>query len=301
MHKILSSFFRKGSDMILASEMDPLNRRYPGGQLKGFSNTYFNKRDLVLTKILLSSVMSDTNWDFEQMLAEPNFSLYDERLVEYSWILARLALTRSSSECHLLDVGCVLNNALIAEYLGNLVDMIWFMNPSPEKLAYTNNAVYVLSDVRKHKLPPGLKFDVITCLSTLEHIGMDTKRYGGPGGEINLYPDQPQKNALAASQAMIDLLRPNGKLYISVPYGPFEYLYDFGKSAPIYYVFDKERLDDLINSLPVPRSSILIDVYKVVPDQGWVKTTLDDGTIPLYAERCAAAGAVALIELDKSN
>ena len=280
---------------------DPLRRRFASGQLKSYPRWFFESRDLVLAERLLPEVSEEagdsTTTAYEQLLRDPEYSKYDERIVEYSWLLLKLARLSAAARRNLLDVGCVLNHQVIAGYIADMVDMVWFMNPAPEQLAYNNYAAYILGDVRTHRLPMGLRFDVITCLSTLEHVGMDTPRYGAPGGEINPYPEQPQNNAVEALQSMYELLRPGGVMLLSVPYGPFEYLYDYGGALPIYYTLDHSRLQHLLDCLAHEKPAVSLEIYKVVPGRRWARTVPDDDQIPRYAVGCAAAGAVALAEV----
>lgn len=285
------------------NEIDPLNRRFPGGQLKGFPSSFFKARNQILAEELLPKVYENCqseagNKIYDQLLKHPEYSKYDERMVEYSWILLKLTGFKHNKGLHLLDVGCVLNQGVISSYISSMIEMVWFMNPAPEPFAYQDRVAYILSNIGTHKLPGSLQFDIVTCLSTIEHIGMDTKRYGGPGGEVNLYPDNPQRNAIEALQSLYQLVRPGGTIYISVPYGPFEYLYDYGGKLPIYYTFDQRRLEDFLSYLPSQSCDVSIEVYKTVSDVGWIKTELTDKNIPGHAVAgCAAAGGVALIEI----
>ncbi len=279
----------------------PVKRRFGGGQLKPFTSSYFSDRNRLFSERLLPEVyrhaLDGGDNTYETLLQQPEYGKFDERTIEYSWILRQFAQLEPILKHNVLDVGCVLNNKLIAGYIGNIFDMIWFMNPAPEPLAYDDGVAYIVSDVRAHRLPSGMQFDVVTCLSTLEHIGMDTERYGGPGGEINPYPDQPQRNAVEAVRAMYQLLAPGGVMYLSVPYGPFEYLYDYGGGLPIYYTFDQARLEELLSYIPESEAEISVEIYKVAPGVGWVKTTRDDRTILKHADGCAAAGGGAMVKI----
>jgi len=299
--KAASGLLRRSHPQI--EPADALNRRYEGGQLKAFSKAYFSERN-----ILISDLLRTTYHQFQQgaetdklstLLIDSRFGGFDERIVEYTWILRRMLEIDPTSKPLLLDVGCVLNHVHLVDYLPTIFDMVWFMNPSPEKLHFDQNSAYVYSDIRDNRLPPGLRFDVVSCLSTLEHIGMDTMRYGGPGGEVNIDPKNPERNAIVALRSLCSLLKSTGVAYLSVPFGEFEYLYDFGKNTPIYYVFDKRRIVSLISAIEGQVDRIHLEYYKVVPGSGWYQTTLDDTDILKYADGCAGAGAVALIELFK--
>ena len=144
--------------------VDPLNRRFPGGQLKGYPYCFFKARDRLLVEDLLPRVYAEARDEgetvYEQLLQNAEYGKFDERVVEYSWVLWKLAKLDAEARQNLLDVGCVLNRDVIANYLSAMFGMIWFMNPASERLVYKDHAAYVLSDVRKHRLPPGLRFDV---------------------------------------------------------------------------------------------------------------------------------------------
>jgi SAM-dependent methyltransferase len=72
----------------------------------------------------------------------------------------------------------------------------------------------IQADITKVPLPPE-SFDVIWCISLLEHVGMDNSGYTGN------FSRQSNMDSLAV-QEMIRLLRTGGKLLITVPYGKFE-------------------------------------------------------------------------------
>lgn len=143
--------------------VNPLQRRFEQGQLKPYPATYMIERDELLSSLILPAVSAaytaNPSADFpSDLLDAPIYSQYDERLIEYSWILWKLTdqdRTASQTDNHLLDAGCVLNNAVIAPYLSESFNGIWFMNPAQETLVYKDNVSYLLTDIRTHFLPPG--------------------------------------------------------------------------------------------------------------------------------------------------
>ncbi len=202
---------------------DPLNRRIGDGQLNGLGGDYFTEQARaldVLVPAALESGRQGTPWnDLAPLLLTPAMARIGERAVEYPWTIHALASQGAQPGTHHLDVGCVMNNASVADALLECFDMVWFMNPSPERLAYSERAGYILGDPRSHRLPTGLRFHSISCLSTLEHVWLDTRRYGGPGGEVNVDPKHPEKNAIPLVGALVELLQPGGRLLVSVPFG----------------------------------------------------------------------------------
>ena len=279
-------------------KVDPLNRRVEGGQLLPLPRSFIAERDKI-TADILCQIFDDPSDAIDKHLKTKDLCLYSERVVEYPFVLNELLKIKrkKNKPFDLLDVGCTLNNDVIASYIEDVTNIIWFMNPAVEPLVYKSNAVYVVSDVRTHKLPKGLKFDCVTCISTLEHIGMDNTRYGVPGREINPYPDHPERNAIEAMRCLLDLVKAGGTLLITVPFGPFEYLYSYGNPLPIYYTFDKPRLMSLIDSLSI--ANVKYSIYKDEFGVGWVKTDIDDLTIVKQSVGRAAAGAVACMSITK--
>lgn len=299
---MMQQVIRKCIKKIIKGTVDPLKRRKKGGVLDGLSASFFKQQNEIVSSLLVDVYKNSDEDDFSffpSMLESDIYSRIGERIIEYPWVLWELVKIAGSTEDsgHILDVGCVLNSNVIENYIKKHFSMIWFLNPGMEKIVYKKNVAYFLSDIREHRLPVDLKFDAITSLSTIEHIGMDTRRYGGPGGEVNVDYEQPQKNAVPAVNKMCDLLKPGGSLLISVPFGPFEYVYDHKGGPEIYYVFDKERLESLIRALPENMELSFCEIYKVIPYKKWVKTDINDKDIPLYAEGCAGAAGVALLKI----
>lgn len=287
----LSELARSAASSRTAS--DPLRRRFEGGQLKQYPSDFFIRQDAalrpLLSEVLRGGGITDT------LFLRPELSVFDERVVEYPVALASLIQASVCDHVHVLDAGCVLNNPSISEYVSKLVSMVWFLNASFEPLHYEENAAYILSDIRRHRLSTDLGYHLVTCLSTLEHIGMDNTRYGGNPAEFSGELKNPEKLALDALHSLLPLVKPGGKLLVSVPFGPFEYLYLHGRPRdPIYYTFNERMLSTLADGLGgfEPSTSI----YKVVPQQGWVRTSIHDQDILRYGDNCAGAGAVAFIE-----
>lgn len=287
---------------------NPLNRKLEGGQLLNLSLSYLQKQDKLIGKYLLPRIYENTihckpESYYDELLFNSAYSELGERVVEYSWILKNFIVLERKDNFQLLDAGCVLNNKVISEYITDIFDMIWFMNPAQEKLVYKKNVAYLLKDICSCTLPFFESvFDVVTCLSTLEHIGMDNRRYGVDvePNELSIISSNPESFAIEAINNLSYMVKPGGKLYISVPFGPFEYLYAYGDTTnPIYYTFNQEMLLKLFTKLD--EFNVNLAIYKVVPSEGWVKTDITDKNIVKYAENCVGSGAVALTEATKKN
>lgn len=127
-----------------------------------------------------------------------------ERVVEIPWTLSRYA-----GERRVLDIGP--SNA-IAEYLDYLTSLnipeLHGVDLSP---ASVDGMIMAQADVRH--MPYGDSyFDLITCVSTLEHIGLDNRGYRIDAG---LDTDGDVK----ALEELQRVLKTGGRLLITVPFG----------------------------------------------------------------------------------
>lgn len=127
-----------------------------------------------------------------------------ERVIEIPWVLSRLDGAR-----RVLDVGPAL---AIPEYLAYLtragipdlhgVDLLETTVPG---------MMMSQADVRKLPYADGA-FDLVTCISTLEHIGMDNSEWHIEGG-------QEMEGDLKALQEIRRVLSADGRLLVTVPFG----------------------------------------------------------------------------------
>jgi SAM-dependent methyltransferase len=131
-----------------------------------------------------------------------------ERAVEYPWFLAQAPAGA------LLDAGGTLNHAWVVERLPAAVERMHVVTLAAEPEVGDPRVTYERGDLRSLPLPDA-SFDVVACLSTLEHVGMDLRGYGIGGGTAA----DPQQEAAAAVRELRRVLRPGGRLLISVPYG----------------------------------------------------------------------------------
>ena len=215
----------------------------------------------------------------------------DERVVEYPWVLARLGI----AERLLLDAGSALNYRYILDLPALRSRSVVVYNLSPGNVVRRSNVSYIYGDVR-HTILKSECFDEIACISTLEHIGMNN---------TFLYSKDPRFDELrpADYQDVVRefkrLLKPGGKLFITVPYGRYENLGWLQQ-------FDHQRIRTVLEVFGGSASNVAY--YKYLAD-GWQVVDADACADCSYfdihhrsdyePDYVAAARAVACIELVK--
>jgi O-antigen chain-terminating methyltransferase len=129
-------------------------------------------------------------------------------------------------------------------------------------------------------------FDLILAISVIEHIGRDN----------SIYCDweQPEREFgdLEAAAGLASLLRPGGRLLITLPFGRLE---DHGW----FVQYDRRRIQALVESSGC--EATLAEYYAYGPD-GWAGP-VDPATLSQVEYRSGgfSAGAVACLELTRSG
>ncbi len=124
----------------------------------------------------------------------------NERIVEVPFIFKNLP---QNNKAKILDVGCC--ETILPIQLASLGYKVTGLDIRPYDLSHPNFS-FVQEDICKTKLPPN-KFDLIICVSAIEHIGLDT-----------IYGKSNQKSSdKKAIKSMFSLLKPGGRLLLTTP------------------------------------------------------------------------------------
>jgi SAM-dependent methyltransferase len=128
----------------------------------------------------------------------------DERAIEIPW-----ALARAREAERVLDVGSAhAEPAYLASLLWLGVAELVGVDPAEAEIPGMHT---VVADVRSLPFEDG-RFDLVLCVSTLEHVGRDNRAYG-------LDEERDPGGIDAALAELRRVLRPEGRLVVTVPTG----------------------------------------------------------------------------------
>ncbi len=136
---------------------------------------------------------------------------FDERCVEYPWLLAHLGVSTNS----LLDAGSVLNHAFIVDEARFQLRNLHILTLAPENECFWQKGIsYVFADLRDTPLRNEY-YANIACISTLEHVGCDNSGISGP----DYHRESRLDDYAVVMRELHRILKPGGTLYVTVPYG----------------------------------------------------------------------------------
>ncbi|MEM7352107.1 MAG: hypothetical protein AAF657_15005 [Acidobacteriota bacterium] len=214
---------------------------------------------------------------------------FGERVVEYPYLLDWLRSQPTGLE--LLDVGCVLNKALLDARLADRCAALWLCNPALEPLAVRALPVYYHAAPLENAFSDGKAFPLVTCLSTLEHVGYDNSHYGEA---VPARFTEPSTVPFVESfQSLARLLAPGGHLLVSFPFGQREVLYHPKSGKAYSQVMDCQAVEECLPALDEAGVRARVEVF-VATEAGWRRGSLEDDDV-FYADGCPGAAAVAFI------
>jgi SAM-dependent methyltransferase len=199
---------------------------------------------------------------------------YDERVVEYPWLLSRGLRGR------VLDAGSVLNHRHVLERALTEMADLTIVTLAPEPHAFTSLKVsYLYADLRELPLRDDW-FDEVVCLSTIEHVGMDNATYGASAERA----EDPGEEAARALRELLRVVKPGGRIHLSFPFGRRE---DHGW----FRQFDRAGADALFERAGVGRREEAFFAHSPV---GWQRVSADDLSDVAYNTEPAAADDLAV-------
>ena len=135
------------------------------------------------------------------------------------------------------DAGPVMNHEFIVTRARKLASDVHFTTLGHEEHCFHQLDIsYLFADLVNLPIKDNF-YDLISCISTLEHVGCDNACYGS---NLSSFKEN-QKNFryLKAANELLRVLKPGGSPYITVPYGKYMHL-------GMIQQFDEEMLDRLV-------------------------------------------------------
>ena len=172
------------------------------------------------------------------------------RNIEYTF-----ALNHISSETKLLDVGST--GSLFPLKLAKKGHMVYSIDTRKYHEKHPN-LTFINTDIKKTSFQDNF-FDLITCISTIEHIGLSA--YGDPKY------DEGDKLAINEFKR---ILKRNGKLIITTPFAGEYTIMPLEKSHERIYNYDK--LMTLFKGWEILKEEFYIPKSK----KNWIQTTRDN-------------------------
>jgi SAM-dependent methyltransferase len=213
---------------------------------------------------------------------------FDERVVEFPWIAAE------PLGGLVLDAGSALNHRHVLERFRPRVDGLHVLTLAPEEQSFPELGVsYLYADLRDLPMRDGAYDDVI-CISTLEHVGLDNTRFGVDGTPVAA---DPQPEAVAAMRELWRILKPGGRLLVTVPVGR-------GERTEWVRSLTLEQVDELAGACD--GADVALECFR--HDGGWQRASRDEVAGARYrdhlvsgapVERVVAAEAIACLRLLK--
>ena len=184
-----------------------------------------------------------------------NSQYLDERIVEIPWIVSQL----KKSKGLLLDAGSTINHSYILDEISHF-KKIFITTLFPEKKNFPEkNIKYSYEDLEKIKFKKNY-FDIITCISTLEHIGFSNDHYNY-NKKIIIIDKNDKNKYLRVIKKLKSVLKKNGKMLLTIPYGKKEIFHNLQQ-------FGKKDLNDILTVFHPKKFDI---TYFVNKNNKWIK------------------------------
>lgn len=265
-------------------------KKYLASGCKPWTPGYAEYKEKFLGEVLRDKDLLDSFRHNKTLPAQYGFRL-DERVVEYPWVLGKL----DAAERFLLDAGSALNFQYILDLPVLKSRSVIIYNLAPENTVKRSNVSYIYGDLR-HTILDSECFDEIVCISTLEHVGMSNTFLYSKDPRFNEFRLDDYQHVVREFKR---LLKPGGRLFITVPYGRYENLNWLQQ-------FDHQKIKTVLDVFGGSASNVAY--YKYFAD-GWQVADADACADCSYfdihsrpdyePDYVAAARSVACIEMVK--
>ena len=206
-----------------------------------------------------------------------------ERIIEYPFIHEN-APFNSNRKGKVLDVGS--GRSLLPFELASKGYQVWSIDFRSKYHRYIrdyNNFTFVEGDIRKTSFPDAF-FDIVIGVSSIEHVGL-------VGENVSLEGDK------AAVQEIFRIMKPGGKLLITVPFGKESGVFTVGRFNS-FRVYDYAHLKELSGKFEIESEQ-----FAVLDKRSWRPSSLEEARAvdSLHQARWYSSKAVAMIVARKPS
>lgn len=175
------------------------------------------------------------------------WEVFSERIIENPIVIRHLPDEKSK----ILDVGSRYSQVPLE--MASLGHEVWALDIE-EYIFKHKKLQFVKGDIRKTKFKNNF-FDVVTIISTLEHVGMGETSYGDAG------EDDGDVTAMAE---IWRVLKPGGIVLITVPFGKAKFL-------PFMRIYDKDRIKKITKGFKIEK-----EIYMLNDHENWGISTYEN-------------------------
>lgn len=274
----------------LPADEQALIRLYLDGGRIPWSPGYGEYRLQYVTRLLADEGLLEAFRD-GRALPEGHGRRLDERVVEYPWALCR----HGRWGPRVLDAGSTLNYPALLDHPALKDRQVIVYNLAHDWVGARANVSYIVGDLREAVLRDET-VDVVVCISTLEHIGLDnTLLYT----HQRRFREKSPGDYRTVLREFHRILRRGGRLLVTVP---------FGVAATLRWLqqFDRRGVGEIIEAFG---GDVADESYFKYEPTGWVRSSADacagceyfdvHAKVTWDPDVAAAARAVACLELVK--
>jgi SAM-dependent methyltransferase len=228
-------------------------RYYASGPRVPWSPGYADFKNRVIVRALHTPAMMRL-FSEGGVLPSPYGAGLDERCVELPWFFAHAG----ADAVEYLDAGSALNHQDLLRHPYWRGRRLTVVTVAPESRCFWHRGIsYQFADLRRLPFRDSW-FDEVACLSTLEHVGMDNRLYDSADpGRVDI-----DAHRLALGE-LRRVLRPGGRLLLTVPFGRYE-------NHGFFQQFDAALLDRAAAAFePMER----VDTFYRYEADGWQLAT----------------------------
>lgn len=158
----------------------------------------------------------------------------NERVIEYPWVYKNIP---DLENCRVLDVGAK-EGLPVTDMLLEKDNIVYALDINASGSYQKGNLIIEKGDIISTSFEENF-FDAVIAVSTLEHIGV-AGRYGISG--------EDELGDLKAMREIFRILKPGGKVLVTVPYG-------MGRSLPLNRLYNAERINGIFNDFEIIKST----------------------------------------------